>query len=167
MLINSYLAEHVGEIILCLATQAGKMELLPANEKRNFFVSSESWNIVNTGKIYHLLNFFLFSTPFVLFFLLYDFVEFRVQLLPHSLQLPVPRSHTSRTFAALCFPTSALFSYYSRPQFDKKDYWFNKLFSHHVKFLLLAVSHMKADSNKWFISLHVHCWTVCVFERSV
>ena len=110
--------------LLCLATQAGKMELLLANKKRNFFVSSESWNIVNTGKIYHLLNFFLFSTPFVLFFL-YDFVEFRVQLLPHSLQLPVPRSHTSSTFAALCFPTSALFSNYSRLQFDKKDYWFN------------------------------------------
>ena len=59
--------------LLCLATQAGKMELLLANEKRNFFVSSESWNIVNTGKIYHLLNFFLFSTPFFLFF----FVWFR------------------------------------------------------------------------------------------
>ena len=28
--------------LLCLATQAGKMELLPANEKCNFFLSREN-----------------------------------------------------------------------------------------------------------------------------
>ena len=138
-------------------------ELLPANEKCNFFVSNGNWIIIS--KSYHFLNLLLFSPKFSFFYMISLNFEY-------SLQLPVPRSPTFRAFAALCFPTPALFC--TTPVFSliKRTVNLTNCISimfnfHSSSEVAIVMSYMKAGSNEWFISLHMHCWTVCVSERSV
>ena len=108
MLIISQLAEHVGEMMRVLCSAWLLKWASPPLMKSVVFlylVETKIWSVII--KSYHLRNLFLFSPKFFLF--LYDFDELREQLLPHSLQLSVPRSPTFRSFPALFFPTPALF----------------------------------------------------------